>query len=136
MSSEYAEKPKDNTCTRQDAEADGESSNTNPDWIVAVNVECLSWPKHKDRKEIGARDKGNHKRQGKNPGFLLETRREHGMLGSFDFPDDEGNKEKDSEDQGNKDMGGFPGVLTRYQLLRQSTLPDNLPGSLPIAAHN
>ena len=54
VASEDAEKPENNAGACKDGEADGNTSNTHLDWVVAVDVEGLSRPEHDDRKEIGS----------------------------------------------------------------------------------
>jgi hypothetical protein len=111
VTSENAEEPEDNDGTGQNAEADGNTTDTHTGGIVAVDVESLCWPEHDDGKEVGAGDKGDDECQSQNARFLLEASGEHGEFGTLNFPDGKGNTERGSEKQGNEDVDGGPFVL-------------------------
>ena len=54
------EEPKDYASAREDRKADRDTTNTNPNRIVAVDIEGLCGPEHYDGEEIGAGDEGDH----------------------------------------------------------------------------
>lgn len=83
---------------------------------MAVNVERLRWPKHEDREEVGSGNKSNDEGQTKNPGLLAKTLGEHGMFGSVSFPEDKGDKERDTQDQGREYVCAGPLVLVATPL--------------------
>jgi hypothetical protein len=114
MTSENAKKPENDDGTSQDAEADGNTTDTDTGGIMAVDVESLCWPEHDHGKEVGAGDKGDDQGQSQNARFLLEARWEHGEFGAFNFPDGKGNTECGSEEQGDEDVSGGPFVLFEW----------------------
>lgn len=61
MATKDAKEPQNNTGATHDPKADGKAADTDIDWVMAVNVECLCRPKHEHREEIGTRDKCNDK---------------------------------------------------------------------------
>jgi hypothetical protein len=79
----------------------GKASNADLDRIMAVNVERLCWPENDDRDKIGTRNKGDDERKGQNARFLLQSRREYGVLGSKNFPKTKPDEEEEAENKGN-----------------------------------
>lgn len=68
---EDTEEPENDTCSGQNGEADGNSTDTDANRVMAVDVKSLGRPEHKDGEEVGPRDKCDHQSQGKNTRFLL-----------------------------------------------------------------
>ena len=91
MPSKDTEKPQDNTGTNQNTKSNRDSSNTNLNRVVPVDIECLRWPEHNNREEIGTRDKGDDKRKKQYAGFLLQSPWEYGILCSICFPETKAN---------------------------------------------
>jgi len=89
VATKHAQKPKDDEGSRKDAEADGNATDANANWILTVDVESLGRPEKQDRKEIGAGDESNDEREDQNPRILLQPAWEHGEFGELPFPDKE-----------------------------------------------
>ena len=83
---------------------------------MTINVERLRRPEHEDREEVGSRDKRNDECQPKNPGLLTKSLGEHGMFGSVSFPEDKGDEESDTQDQGREHVRAGPLVLVATPL--------------------
>ena len=83
---------------------------------MTINVERLRRPEHEDREEVGSRDERNNKCQPKNPGLLTKSLGEHGMFGSVSFPEDKGDEESDTQDQGREHVCAGPLVLVATPL--------------------
>ena len=99
VAAEDRQQPENDAGTCQDREANWETTNTNANGIVAINVEGLSRPEHDDGEEVGAGDEGDDQSQGENSRFLLQTRWEHGEFGEFDLPDREGDEKQEEAEQ-------------------------------------
>lgn len=106
MTPEHAQKPQDDASTSQDSETDGNSTDTNTNGVLSVNIEGLGRPEHEDGEEIGTGDEGDNKCQGKGARSLLEPAGEHGEFGKLGFPDDKHDEERETEDQRGQNMSG------------------------------
>lgn len=84
---------------------------------MTVDIEGLSRPEHDDGEEVGAGNCSDDQCQGKDSGFLLHSRREHGELCEFRFPDGESDEEEyGTENKRCQHMGGTPFVLVATPL--------------------
>ena len=108
MASEDAQEPQHDARSSQDTEAHWDTSDTDPDGILTIDVEGLSGPEHENGEKVGTRDEGDHQSHGEYARFLLQTRGKHGVLGAFHLPNDEPDEEKSSEEERDQNMGGFP----------------------------
>jgi hypothetical protein len=113
VASENAEEPEHDDSTSKDAKTDGETTNADTSGVMTIDVEGLCWPEHDDREKVGAGDEGDDQSQGQDARFPLKTSWEHGEFGTLDFPDDEGDAESSSEEEGDEDVGRCPFILFR-----------------------
>lgn len=121
MAAENAEEPKHDDGPGQNAEGDGETTDTDAGGIMAVDVEGLSRPEHDDREEVGAGDEGDDQSQGQDARILLQASWEHGEFGTFDFPDAQDNESCSAKEKGNEDMGRGPFVLFEELAVRHGS---------------
>lgn len=54
------EQPKDDTGASQDRKPDWEATDSNTNWVVAIDIESLRGPEEEHREEIGAGDESDH----------------------------------------------------------------------------
>ena len=71
MPSEDTEEPKDDDSAGQDTEANRDTSNSDSNGVLTIDVECLCRPEEQNGEEIGSRDKGDDECQDENPRILL-----------------------------------------------------------------
>jgi hypothetical protein len=99
VTTEHRQEPKYDTRTSQDGEADGDTTDTDANGVMPVDVECLRRPEHEDREEIGAGDERDDQCQAEDARILLETLWEHWVLCEVAFPDEESDEEDCAEDK-------------------------------------
>lgn len=72
---------------------------------MAIDVECLGWPEHEDGEKVGTADEGDDEGKAEDARIALESLGEHGVLGEFRLPNEEGDNEDSTKDQGDEHMG-------------------------------
>ena len=90
MASKNTEKPKNDESASQDTKANWQTSDSDTNRVLTIDVECLCGPEKQDGEEVGSRDEGDDQRQDEDARILFETSGKHGKLGEFPFPDEEG----------------------------------------------
>ncbi len=68
------------------------------------------------REEICTGDESDDKGQTENARVLSQSLREHGVLGEFGLPEEEGDEQYDSKDERDEDVNAAPGVLVAAPL--------------------
>lgn len=96
MASQNGEQHKHNAGTSQDCKPDRQSSHTNSDRIMAVDVKTFCRPKHEYREEIGAGNGCDEQSKREHSRYLLQTVWKHGIWCEPALPDEERDDEKGS----------------------------------------
>ena len=137
MATQDRQQPKHDASTCQNAEPDGDSSDSDTNGVVSVHIERLRRPEHEDREEVGARDECNDERKTENARLLTQTFGEHGVLCAVCLPPDEGDDENSTQDEWCEDMCRAPGILvsgTRSADGIRSKRANNIPS--PLHSHH
>ena len=111
MATENTQKPKDGKGTCEDTEADWDTTDTNTDRILTVDVESLCWPEQENGKKVGTGDEGNDKRKNQDSRALLEAAGEHWKFCEFPLPDEKCSNECGSNKKWCKNVCRSPWVL-------------------------
>jgi hypothetical protein len=111
MTFEDTKEPQDNARASQNSQPDRETSDSDLNWVMAINVESLRWPEHDDGEEIRPGDECDNERKGKDPGFLLQAWWEDGIVGPVYLPETKSNQEGETEYQWDKNVSCVPFVL-------------------------
>lgn len=71
MTPEHAEQPKHNKSACQDTESYGQTSDSNTNRVMAVDVKRLRGPEEQHGEKVGSGDEGDDKREDEDPRVLL-----------------------------------------------------------------
>ena len=69
--SEYGQRPENDNGTGKNRKSDWDTTDSDADWVMAVDIKGLGWPEHDDREEIGTGDEGDDESEGENARCLL-----------------------------------------------------------------
>ncbi len=71
MTPEHAEQPKHNKSACQNTESNGQTSDSDTNWVLAVDVKRLRGPEEQDGEKVCSGDEGDDKRKDEDTGVLL-----------------------------------------------------------------
>jgi len=107
---------KNDAGTSQDGETEAKVALANLPGIMTVHVVRLRWPEEQDREEVGSGDEGDDKGERKDPWFVRNCSRKHGIFREFELVEDERDEHDRADDERRQHMSRCPLVLVATPL--------------------